>query len=110
MTNLRIATCRGCQAKQSGLKSRIAIPHTCGLEPQSIRTKLFYEIEYDEPIEEIEPAINHKWGKWEKTEVPIQLRMLGVIYTAERKCKVCGAVQYKTYHKGQSPMCFSELQ
>ncbi len=37
--NPRISTCRGCQAQTSGVKSRIAIPHTCGLEPKSAHMK-----------------------------------------------------------------------
>lgn len=98
----RIATCRGCQAEESGLKSRIAIPHTCGLEPMSIKTKLFYAIEDPESPESDEPTIHHKWGKWEKKEIPIQLRMLGVTYKQERKCNVCGATQTKTYYKNQA--------
>lgn len=98
----RIATCMGCQAKASGLKSRIAIPHTCGLEPLSSKTKLFYAIEDEYPFEDVEPTINHKWGKWEKKEVPIEFRMLGVTYKQERKCNVCDATQTKTYYKNQA--------
>lgn len=69
---------------------------------QSIKTKLFYAIEDPESPESDEPTIHHKWGKWEKKEIPIQLRMLGVTYKQERKCNVCGATQTKTYYKNQA--------
>ena len=45
MKNSRIATCRGCQARQSGLKSRIAIPHTCGMESKSSRVGAYSKFE-----------------------------------------------------------------
>ncbi len=96
----RIATCRGCQAEESGLKSRIAIPHTCGLEPMSIKTKLFYAIEDPESPESDEPTIHHKWGKWKKEPIPKILRG-AVTGLAVRKCSVCGANQHRTYYRGQ---------
>lgn len=118
----RISTCPGCRAKEQGVKSRIAIKHTCGIEPKSERTKktwlpdpaieqdvdpltddvkLFYEIEEVE-TESVEPEISHKWGGWERKEVAVQLRMLGVSGKYERKCMVCGAIQHKTWYKNQA--------
>ncbi len=119
----RIATCSGCRAKESGLKSRIAIPHTCGLEPHSARTKRdwlidppvqndvdpvsddvkrFYEV-CDEEIEETQyPATPHKWDtKWESEYISPTLRMMGVTSWKRRKCLVCGACQDKTWYKGK---------
>lgn len=98
----RISTCWGCQAREQGIKSRIAIPHTCGLEPKSIRTQLFYAIEDEDLPESVEPQVNHKWSKWEKQEVSTQLKMLGITGEYLRKCLVCGANQYKTYYRNQS--------
>lgn len=81
-------------------KSRIAIPHTCGLEPMSIKTKLFYAIEDPESPESDEPTIHHKWGKWKKEPIPKILRG-AVTGLAVRKCSVCGANQHRTYYRGQ---------
>lgn len=67
----------------------------------SMRIELFYL--FDEVEDEAaDPEINHKWGSWERKEVAVQLRMLGVVSEHERTCKVCGAIQYKTWHKGQA--------
>lgn len=57
----RISTCRGCQAMEQGIKSRIAIPHTCGLEPKSIKVQLFNVIDDSNTIEAT-TIERHSWG------------------------------------------------
>lgn len=118
----RISTCPGCRAKESGLKSRIAIPHTCGLEPGSARTKRgwlpdppvendvdpltddvkrFYEI-FDEDQESIETPKNHNWEEhWHKEQLSFIDRATGVIRSETRKCKVCGATQFRDTYKSR---------
>lgn len=78
----------------------LELPHTCGLEPMSIKTKLFYAIEDPESPESDEPTIHHKWGKWKKEPIPKILRG-AVTGLAVRKCSVCGANQHRTYYRGQ---------
>lgn len=119
----RIATCAGCRAKESGLKSRIAIPHTCGLEPHSAKIKRdwlpdlpvendvdpltddikrFYEIFDEEMPEPTEPTKNHSWEKfWHKEPLSFIDRATGIIRSETRKCKVCGATQFKETYKSQ---------
>lgn len=52
----RIATCTACRYKELSVKTRIAIPHTCGF-PEN--TQLFY-------AKERPKTTMHKWGEPEQ--------------------------------------------